>query len=277
MEKFKEYLKEKSYSKKTINQIYNQTKNYLKWLETKKIESNNLTYQEILNYIGYLQSKKTSVMVINNHIRSIGHYQNYKNYPNPTVEVRILGRIKKYNILFTKKELYTLLKIYKETQSIYNETEYILLQLIINQALERHELLKLKKTEINLEEGSIYISQSHKKNKRILNLKSDQIVQLQRYLNKIPEERISFIVYNQLRNKLKSLLKKLQVQKPIHSIEIKSHNQLRQSRYKEWIKQHGLREAQYLGGFKTVSSIQKYKDNDLEDLKANIKKYHPLQ
>jgi site-specific recombinase XerD len=276
MEKFKEHLKNKGYVKKTINRTYNQTKAYQKWLELKNIKSEELTYQDILNYIGDLQSEKTSILVINDILRSICNYQSYKKYPNPTIEVRVLGRIKKYHILLTNKEIEKILKSYKKS-ILYNETEYILLQLIINQALERHEILKLKKREINLEEGIIYISQSQKKNERILKLESDQILQLQKYINKLPEERENFIVYNQLRNKLKSLLKSLQNQKSHHGIEIKSHNQLRQSRYKEWIKQHGLRKAQYLGGFKKVSSIQVYKDKDLENLKENIKKYHPLQ
>ena len=60
------------------------------------------------------------------------------------------------------------------------------------------------------------------------------------------------------------------------NIEIKSLSHLRQSRYAIWLKQYGLRQSQYLAGFKNTSSIVKYGKIDLEDLKSAIEKYHPL-
>ncbi len=47
--------------------------------------------------------------------------------------------------------------------------------------------------------------------------------------------------------------------------------------YAVWIKKFGIRKTQYLAGFKKPSSIQKCKDLDLEDLKGDIKRFHPLE
>jgi integrase/recombinase XerD len=276
MKKYKKYLENKTYAPKTIREIINQTKRYHRWLENKNLESQDLSYVELQNYIGYLQTKPLNVHSINQHIRSVGHYQRYKKHPDPTIEVRLLGRQEKYNILLTNEEIEKILKTYKETEP-YEETEWIILNLIIYQALERHELGNLKKSEIDLEEGIININQSQKRNNRKLKLESHQILSLQKYIQTIPETRKKFIIYGNLRQKLENLLKTLQKHKIYHKVPIENYNQLRQTRYKEWIKQYGLRKAQYLGGFKSIKGIQKYKDQDLEDLKENIRKYHPLQ
>jgi len=52
-------------------------------------------------------------------------------------------------------------------------------------------------------------------------------------------------------------------------------SQFRQSRITIWIKQYGLRKAQYMAGFRRVYSIEKYRDPNLENLKSMVKKYHP--
>ena len=275
MEDFKKYLGEKNYSLKTTREIINQTKRYKEWLKAKNLEAKELSYPDLQNYIGYLQTLSIKVHGINQHIRSVGHYQRYTKHPDPTIEVRILGREEKNNILLTNEEIEKILKTYKE-KGPYEETEWIILNLIIYQALERHELGNLKKAEINLEEGKINISQSRKRNGRTLKLESHQILILQKYKQSIPKERESFIIYGNLRHKLENLLKTLRKHKIHHKIPVENYNQLRQSQYKEWIKQYGLRKAQYLGGFKSIKGIQKYKAQDLEDLKENIRKYHPL-
>ena len=53
--------------------------------------------------------------------------------------------------------------------------------------------------------------------------------------------------------------------------------QLRQSRITIWVKQEGLRKAQYLAGHKYVSSTERYQQIDLEELQKEIEKHHPLK
>ena len=44
----------------------------------------------------------------------------------------------------------------------------------------------------------------------------------------------------------------------------------------KWLKQHNLREAQYLAGHKYVSTTESYLQNDMEGLKEEINQFHPL-
>ncbi len=78
-------------------------------------------------------------------------------------------------------------------------------------------------------------------------------------------------------NQLQFIRKRLKSQLKQQDINLKSLNQLRQSRYAIWYKQHGIRKSQYLGGLKSPYTIQKYANMDIEDLKSAVEKFHPLQ
>ena len=56
----------------------------------------------------------------------------------------------------------------------------------------------------------------------------------------------------------------------LHKLE-----QLRQSRIAIWVKEEGLRKAQYLAGFRNVASAERYRKASLEDLKKQVNEYHP--
>lgn len=52
--------------------------------------------------------------------------------------------------------------------------------------------------------------------------------------------------------------------------------QLRASVITNWLKVHGLRKTQNLAGHRYISSTEKYKANDLEELINDIDKLHPF-
>ena len=74
---------------------------------------------------------------------------------------------------------------------------------------------------------------------------------------------------------LKGLTNQLKEQNQDYKIE--KLGQLRQSRISIWVKEHGLRKAQYLAGFKQVSTVEEYQTEDLENLQEQINIHHPLQ
>lgn len=59
-------------------------------------------------------------------------------------------------------------------------------------------------------------------------------------------------------------------------MEIDKLSQLRHSRIALWVKEEGLRKAQYLAGFRRVSSAERYQKADLSDLKKQVDLCHPL-
>ena len=60
-------------------------------------------------------------------------------------------------------------------------------------------------------------------------------------------------------------------------IKVKSLQQPRQTRLTIWVKEHGLRKAQYMASFKSISGIERYKTQHLEDLQKQLESYHPFK
>lgn len=57
---------------------------------------------------------------------------------------------------------------------------------------------------------------------------------------------------------------------------IKNFDQIRASVITAWLKQYDLRKVQYLAGHKYVSSTEAYKANVIDELQADVLKFHPL-
>ena len=75
-----------------------------------------------------------------------------------------------------------------------------------------------------------------------------------------------------LQNVMQKLMKKLHKQNK----QVKNIKQIRASVITCWLKNYNLREVQYFAGHRYVSSTESYLINDLEDLKEDINKYHPI-
>jgi len=52
--------------------------------------------------------------------------------------------------------------------------------------------------------------------------------------------------------------------------------QIRQSVITEWLKEKNLRTVQYMAGHRYISSTERYKTSNLEDLKDALNKHHLL-
>ena len=59
--------------------------------------------------------------------------------------------------------------------------------------------------------------------------------------------------------------------------KVKHAVQIRQSVITEWLKEKDLRAVQYMAGHRYVGSTERYKTNNLEDLKEALNKHHLLR
>ena len=60
-------------------------------------------------------------------------------------------------------------------------------------------------------------------------------------------------------------------------LEIRNAKQIRSSVITHWLKNHNLRQVQYMAGHKYVSSTERYQMNNLDKLQGQLEKYHPLK
>ena len=58
--------------------------------------------------------------------------------------------------------------------------------------------------------------------------------------------------------------------------KVKSIDQIRASVIVHWLKLYNLRKVQIMAGHRYISSTESYKANNLDDLKEDIKNYHPF-
>jgi len=275
----------------------------------------NCTKKDILNYLTYLKKKGQSSSTRNIYLNSIKNYFSYllsQNLitKNPTNFIKIRGVKRKflyYN--FTSKNLTQITddyynnfirnyndksrnEIQKNNSILSRERNYIIVQLFINQGLVSSEIAKITTQDININKATIHIKATKKSNKRNLQLQASQIGSIINYLHQIrpqflehykqetdqlilllPEKtgakRTVSYNYNNLFMKLTKDLKTL------HQ-NFLNFKQIRASVITNWIKNKGLRKAQYLAGHRYISSTENYKINDLESLTEDIAKFHPF-
>jgi integrase/recombinase XerD len=161
----------------------------------------------------------------------------------------------------------------------------VILGLLIFQALTIEELETLEADHINLREGKIKIIGTDRTNERILKLEASQVFELQEYLNKTrsrilygpkvnePEKITQLIIGMEggtiLSGEVVWMMRRLKHPK------VRQASQIRASVIEEWTRRYDVRIVQYMSGHKYVSSTERYQSTNLEDLKEQLRKFHP--
>lgn len=222
--------------------------------------------------------------MINNHLRHLSLYYRYLQLPNIAYNVRLRGVCKSSLPLLSADHLDQLYHHFiPKSQGSYRYTDHLFLGLMIYQAVDEQDLLRINYEDLNLSTGTLYVPGGLKrKSGRKLPLTAHQIIPFQHYLS-AHRQKSDLLFYPQcktfsrLHDQFKSLSKQVKNVSNRLGINFICFNQLRQSRFTLWIRSYGLRKAQYLAGFKCVSSMEMYRQQDTTDLMEDVKKYHPLQ
>lgn len=286
MKKFSAYLVKMGYVEKSIQRAVYYAEDYENWLAQKHLTAKEATYNDLLNYIGDLQKQGSSKTRINESLRNIRLYYNYLQVPNIAYQVVLRGEEKKQLPLLTSEELERLYNHF-ETRSqkgYWRYSDKILLGLIVYQCLDTKDMYRLELGHLNLESGKIYIPEGIKrKASRTLKLEAHQIIPLHHYINNHRDTSTEKLFSPQctclgrLQGQLKDLFRQVKEQAKEIDIDLVRFNQIRQSRITLWIRQHGLRKTQYMGGFRRVDNVERYKQQDVDDLREYVMKYHPLK
>ena len=171
-------------------------------------------------------------------------------------------------------------------QTLARKRNKVILGLIVYQAVRSEEIMQLQISDVKLREGKIQIPGARRSNERTLKLESHQLYDMLDYINDTRKQILQhhsntasvqdlFITINgsvHLKNMLSLLVKQLQ---KING-KVKSIDQLRASVIVHWLQQYNLRKVQIMAGHRYVSSTESYKANNMEELKEDIKNYHPF-
>ena len=303
LEPFKSYLQQEHYSTDYIRQNRNYAGIFLEWTEKESLAVEQVTHADVLEFTDRLRQENHSIRQINQMMRSLRYYFSYlqqerKISHNPAAGIILKGTI--INLphdLLTNAEMESLYESYQVTDNRTYRNK-VIVGLFVYQAITRDELQHLRPEHLKLREGKINIPATGRQLGRVLALQPHQILELHEYLlvirPKIIAERldersgrkpghykdeqnierlfISISSLEDLRNSLLHLNYALRKLNP----KYKHAKQIRQSVITEWLKEKNLRTVQYMAGHRYVSSTERYKTTNLEDLKEALNKHHPL-
>jgi len=282
---FTTYLIKNGFVEKSIQRMCYCANHYQIWITERNISTAEATYKDVLNYIGHLQESK-SKPVTNEHLRAVSHYYRSLQLPDIAYQVRVRGIEKPQQILFNEEELNHIYNSYEPQaqKGFWRHSDKILLGFIIYQALDERDILRIELEDVQLEKGEIKIPAGQKrKEARILKLEAHQILQLHNYIENHRDKSGTKLIspqaekFDNLHDQITNINRQIRKLGETLQMDIRRLSQLKQSRITLWIKQHGLRKTQYYGGFKRVENVERYRQQDNEDLKEAIKIYHPLK
>lgn len=291
MKNFREYLEKKQFSEGTVKIYENGVKEFLEWITKHQYEEENIRYADLMSYIKHSQKNGKSKLNIQHQLLAIRHYFNYlvkagriKSNPAQGVYVRGIARRLPHDLA----DYDELVKLYESypVKDIRDQRNKVILGLLIFQALTIEELETLAADHINLREGKIKIIGTDRTNERILKLEASQVFELQEYLSKTrnrilygpkvndPEKITQLIIGMEggraLSGEVAWMMRRLKHPK------VRQASQIRASVIAEWTRRYDVRIVQYMSGHKYVSSTERYQATNLEDLKEQLRRYHPL-
>jgi integrase/recombinase XerD len=300
---FQAYLEQEQFGKDYIRQNTNYAGTFMEWITDQSLAFSQVTHADVMDFTDHLKQDGRSIRLINQMLLAARYYftwlqQTGQAAQNPAAGIILKGTVRNIpHDLLTKPELELLYESYtvKDNRTYRNK---VMIGLLVYQALTREELECLRPEHLKLREGKIHIPATGRQLSRILALQPHQILELHEYLlvirPKILSERMAyrpgrkltqykaeqdierlFISINSLEEMKNSLLHLNYALRKLNP-KYKHAKQIRQSVITEWLKDKNLRTVQYMAGHRYVSSTERYKTNNLEDLKDALNKYHPL-
>ena len=149
-EKLKQSLKISGFSQRTIKSYLYYNLNLWKW--TGK-SPKNIRAQDIRNYIEYLVDRGLAHSSINLAINAIKFYFERFWHRPVSVNIRYLKKEKKLPLVLSKEEVRAIIN------QITNPKHKLLIQLLYGAGLRVSEVVKIRKSDVNLEHGLLRVYQ----------------------------------------------------------------------------------------------------------------------
>jgi integrase/recombinase XerD len=256
-------------------------------------DASTANYKDVTKYIGLLRTRYSKASTINRIVSSIKVYYDYLcsegiRNDNPARAIKLRDkRIRDIQLqdLFTTEELEILLNR-KERYTHLDYRNKVLCSLLIYQALYPQEMEKIEVTNIDLQEGNMYIKPTAKTNGRSLPLRPNQVLLFHQYIteirNNLLKENPSNALLIGIRGEAMSgedITKHIKRSfKGLYAGRNVTAQTIRQSVIANLLKQgHDIGVVQAFAGHKYPSSTERYRQNEVETLQAAVNKYHPLQ
>ncbi|MDR6571368.1 tyrosine-type recombinase/integrase [Chitinophaga ginsengisegetis] len=283
-----EYL-EKHYTPATVESYYREISIFLSSYPAAQVAG----YAELIGYLVVLRERYNNAATLNRILCSIKAYYDYlcctgsrDDHPARSILLRDQrNRDVQLQDLFTGEELEKLLERKERYQALYYRNR-VLMGLLAYQGLKPQEMAQIGITDINLEAGSIYIKSTHTTNSRTLSLKPGQILLLYTWLQQVRPQLLKgtdsdalLIGHRGTPMSADDIVKHvLRSYKKVYADRRVTAQIIRGSVIANLLVQgHDISVVQQFAGHKYPSSTERYRQSQVETLKAAIEQYHPMK
>lgn len=303
--KFREWLTLKGYSSATVSTILRQATDFLTWAEKQNIpEPETMSYNDLMAYVQACQQRGVSQKAIAHYLVDIRKLFDFlisegtsKDNPAAFIKLRGIKRSVRHHLL-SGEELQRLYRYYpiliehdpgkilppQEQNLLSRRRNKVIVGLLVNQGLRVEEIKALKVQDLHLREGRITVHHQRRTAERTLELEAGQVYELMDYLAGTRKQLLqghegsTDDLFIQRREAVHFYGVTAVILKHLRRINqvVKNLDQVRASVITHWVKTYGLRKAQYLAGHRYVSTTESYKEQLLDELQADVKKFHPL-
>lgn len=286
MRNFKNYLLRQGYKDNSVRTYCNKLQLFFDWCEDSDVNPRAANLNELYDFIDYYRNIGNKVGTLREKKKIIVlYYKQIGRKTNPALLLRIEKQEKKLPKNLLDNEALLELYLGYIPKNITQKRNKCILGLMIFQGLSNISIEALEEQHVKLDKKKIYVPSTAKTNSRELKLRESQKHDFESYLYEIRpmllreakrETSKLFFSYGES-DGLGSVFQRFKQELKRQAPYLKSFPQLRESRVKLWLKEHGMRETQYLAGMRFVSSLERYKDNDKEALKSKLKVVHPME
>lgn len=285
--KFNSYITtELGYTSTTFKGYRTCINSYLDWLTANSINPKKITLNQTYDFLSYRRLKGDTSGNITIYKTAITHFnQAIGMQSNPALLIHLSKRERKTPTKLLDEEF--LETIYRDTSAntLVQKRDRCILGMMLFLGLQRNELGILDLEDLKLEEARLYVPQTLTTNERYINLNPKQMMHLSQYFYDIRPKLASEygIQSNRLffscgdATGLEAVMSRMmkRIKREFHYV--KDFKQFKQSRMSIWVKELGLRQAQYLGGYRYVTSVQRYDFKSIDDLKLKLEYNHPME
>jgi len=294
---FREYLKYKRFTSKSIESRLTVFNQYLKWIEKENLDIEQVSYNDLLLFMKHCQYKGISQRTIKHYMIIVRHYYDHLIREqvitiNPASDINVKGVRRK--VLYHTLETHELHALYNqhEAESIKARRNKVMLGLLVYQGLRTEELGKLEVNDVNLREGKVYVPGGVKSAGREMVLEAHQIMDMYDYVLNVRNQIATLPAKRKTQQQQKTdklfigdggncysmsnFVTQLMITVRKLNPQVLNAKQIRTSVIVKWLKMYNLRQVQYLAGHKYISSTESYLQNEIEGLKEEVQQYHPL-
>jgi|SRR5579859_858158 len=302
--KFREWLTLKGYSSATVKTVVEQIVTFLAWVENENIpEPSLVSYNDLMGYVQSCQARGVSQKTIAHYVSDVRKFYAFliserilKENPASFIKPRGIKR-RVYHTILSPDELQQLYRQYpvdiaceagknippQERNILSRRRNKVIVSLLVNQGLRVEEIKALRVQDLQLREGRMTVYSQRRTAERVLELESYQVYELMDYLGAVrkpfmeasgPSDRL-FLQWKQGEH-FYSVTGMMLVHLRKINASVRNFDQIRASVITHWVKIYNLRKAQYMAGHRYVSSTEDYKQQVLDELQSDVKKFHPL-